>query len=167
MRSVGRVGGCQGRRLVGRLSDRFHGCQSHRSGRLGAGQVSTASDWGGAGPRRSTKWGTPPRVRGATRGAILARCGAREQSAATTGAGHLSVTFAWASPIAGWRATSRERACRCPLCPSGAHGAAAYAAHRPQTPQPRLAAAAILSLHARLPKLHRVTHACRGYTIFN
>ena len=143
------------------------GCQSHRSGRLGAGEVSTASDWGGAGPRRSTKWGTPPRVRGATRGAILARCGAREQSAATTGAGHLSVTFAWASPIAGWRATSRERACRCPLCPSGAHGAAAYAAHRPQTPQPRLAAAAILSLHARLPKLHRVTHACRGYTIFN
>ena len=27
------------------------GCQSHRSGRLGAGEVSTGSDWGGAGPR--------------------------------------------------------------------------------------------------------------------
>ena len=143
------------------------GCRSHR--RRGWALVRCRREATGAerGHARSTKWGTPPRVRGATRGAILSRCGAREQSAATTGAGHLSVTFAWASPIAGWRATSRERACRCPLCPSGAHGAAAYAAHRPQTPQPRLAAAAILSLHARLPKLHRVTHACRGYTIFN
>jgi hypothetical protein len=59
--SVGRGGGCQGRRLFGRLSDRFHGCQSHRSGRLGAGQVSTASDLGGAGPRAEQPRLPPPK----------------------------------------------------------------------------------------------------------
>ena len=63
--------------------------------RFGAGEVPTASDWGGALQGRSTGRGTPPRVRGA----ILARYGARGQHAATTGAWHLPVSF-WLATMA-------------------------------------------------------------------